>query len=127
MAEGRGVACAWSARMARPTGAPVERRLGALGAHLAASRPLPLVAAPAAAAMPRPQAEQCVAQLQAMQQTMQQLLRSPLQHQQEQQLQLHVQPYCRNSYFLQPISLATYVLRPCRPLNRGPWGRMAPI
>ena len=34
--------------------APAERRLAALGAHLAASRPLPL-AAPAAAAMPRPQ------------------------------------------------------------------------
>ena len=34
--------------------APAERRLGALGAHLAASRPLPL-AAPAAAALPRPQ------------------------------------------------------------------------
>ena len=31
------------------------------------------------------------------------------------------------SYFLQLISLATYVLRPCRPLNSGPWGRMAPI
>ena len=49
------VLCAWSARMAQHTDAPAERRLVAVGAHLAASRPLPLMAAPAAAAMPRPQ------------------------------------------------------------------------
>ncbi len=32
-----------------------------------------------------------------------------------------------NAYFLQLISLDHYVSGPCRPLNRGPQGQMAPI